>query len=122
MASPSTRHVHCTTARTQTPVGHDAHAMTEAKNGEGNVSSSTTQSASDASSTPSTMAKPAANSGPPPEKPAETRMRSLIIVAFWVVIVFLGLPMWWKTTSIYRADLPLDEMSSGKVVHPFSTR
>lgn len=61
---------------------------------------------------------PAATRAPPPEKPASIRTRSLVIAAFWAVIVFLGLPMWWTTTSIYRARLPLVEMNdwaSGKV-------
>jgi Phosphatidylinositol-glycan biosynthesis class S protein len=33
-------------------------------------------------------------------------------------VIFLGLPLWWKTTNIYRAKLPLelmDEWSDGKV-------
>lgn len=54
----------------------------------------------------------------PPEKPEAVRTRTKVILAFWVVIIFFGLPMWWKTTSVYRASLPLDEMMSwaeGKV-------
>jgi GPI-anchor transamidase subunit S len=54
----------------------------------------------------------------PPEKPEAIRTRTRVILAFWVVIIFFGLPMWWKTTSVYRASLPLDEMMSwaeGKV-------
>lgn len=47
---------------------------------------------------------------PPPEKPAETRLRIFILLSFWAVILFLGLPIWWKTTAIYRASLPLDQM------------
>lgn len=47
---------------------------------------------------------------PPPEKPEEIRMRSFVLFSFWAIIIFLGLPIWWKTTTIYRADLPLDEM------------
>jgi len=47
---------------------------------------------------------------PPPEKPAEIRMRLQIFISFWAIILFLGLPIWWKTTAIYRASLPLDEM------------
>jgi phosphatidylinositol glycan class S len=41
-----------------------------------------------------------------------------VIAAFWVVIIFLGFPIWWKTTSIYRAHLPIEEMvdwADGKV-------
>ena len=32
-------------------------------------------------------------------------------------VIFLGIPLWWKTTNIYRAKLPLelmDEWSDGK--------
>jgi GPI-anchor transamidase subunit S len=34
-----------------------------------------------------------------------------IILAFWLVVLFLGLPLWQQTTSTYRASLPLDAMS-----------
>lgn len=54
----------------------------------------------------------------PPEKPADARRRSLIVLSFWVLIALLGVPMWWRTTSIYRAELPLSEMmdwANGKV-------
>ncbi|EER42612.1 conserved hypothetical protein [Histoplasma capsulatum H143] len=53
-----------------------------------------------------------------PEKPEDIRTRTLVISAFWAIIIFLGLPMWWRTTSIYRARLPLDVMkdwADGKV-------
>jgi GPI-anchor transamidase subunit S len=33
-----------------------------------------------------------------------------VILSFWAVILFLGLPMWWQTTSIYRAKLPIERM------------
>lgn len=61
---------------------------------------------------------PAAAPQAPPEKPADARRRSLIVLSFWVLIALLGLPMWWTTTSIYRAELPLSEMTDwadGKV-------
>jgi Phosphatidylinositol-glycan biosynthesis class S protein len=47
---------------------------------------------------------------PPPETPEAIWLRSKIILSFWAVIVFLGLPVWWQTTSIYRARLPIQEM------------
>jgi hypothetical protein len=47
---------------------------------------------------------------PPPEKPEEIRMRSFVLLSFWAIIIFLGLPIWWRTTTIYRANLPLDQM------------
>ncbi|KAL2163612.1 hypothetical protein VTH06DRAFT_5670 [Thermothelomyces fergusii] len=58
---------------------------------------------------------------PPPEKPSDVRRRSHIILSFWLIVVCLGLPIWWKTTTIYRADLPLQEMldwSDGKACRP----
>ncbi|KAL2258365.1 hypothetical protein VTK26DRAFT_8340 [Humicola hyalothermophila] len=58
---------------------------------------------------------------PPPEKPSDIRRRSYIILSFWLIVLLLGLPLWWKTTSIYRADLPLQEMldwADGKACRP----
>lgn len=55
---------------------------------------------------------------PPPESAEETRTRSLVILSFWAIVIFLGLPTWWWTTSIPRARLPLQEMlawADGKV-------
>jgi Phosphatidylinositol-glycan biosynthesis class S protein len=47
---------------------------------------------------------------PPPEKPEAVWLRTKVILSFWAVIVFLGLPVWWQTTSIYRARLPIQDM------------
>ncbi|RDW89741.1 hypothetical protein BP6252_01773 [Coleophoma cylindrospora] len=47
---------------------------------------------------------------PPPETLGSIHLRTTVILSFWAIIVFFGLPLWWKTTAIYRADLPLDEM------------
>ena len=55
---------------------------------------------------------------PPPEGFTSIRVRGLVILSFWAVIVLLGLPTWWWTTSIHRARLPLEEMldwADGKV-------
>lgn len=55
---------------------------------------------------------------PPPEKPSDIRRRSLIISTFWLIILCLGLPIWWHTTTIPRASLPLEDMmdwADGKV-------
>lgn len=55
---------------------------------------------------------------PPPENPADIRRRTYVILSFWLIVLLLGLPIWWKTTTIYRAELPLDEMmawADGKV-------
>ncbi|KAK4241181.1 phosphatidylinositol-glycan biosynthesis class S protein [Achaetomium macrosporum] len=58
---------------------------------------------------------------PPPEKPSDIRRRSYIILSFWLIVLCLGLPIWWKTTTIYRAHLPLQEMldwADGKACRP----
>jgi phosphatidylinositol glycan class S len=55
---------------------------------------------------------------PPPESSASIWLRRSAILSFWAVVVFLGLPIWLKTTAIYRAELPLQEMTEwaeGKV-------
>ncbi|KAA8913285.1 phosphatidylinositol-glycan biosynthesis class S protein [Sphaerosporella brunnea] len=49
---------------------------------------------------------------PPPDTPENARTRSLVVLSFWSVVLLLGLPLWWFTTSIYRAPLPLKEMQS----------
>ncbi|PQE32652.1 phosphatidylinositol-glycan biosynthesis class S protein [Rutstroemia sp. NJR-2017a WRK4] len=58
---------------------------------------------------------------PPPETPASIRLRSLVILSFWSIVVLFGLPLWWKTTTIYRAPLPLDQMidwAEGRACRP----
>ncbi|KAL2808181.1 phosphatidylinositol-glycan biosynthesis class S protein [Aspergillus granulosus] len=58
---------------------------------------------------------------PPTEKPSAIQTRFRVVAAFWAVILFLGFPIWWKTTSIYRAELPLQEMldwAGGKSCRP----
>lgn len=37
------------------------------------------------------------------------KIRRLIIASFYIVILF-GLPLWWKTTEVYRAQLPFAEI------------
>ncbi|KAJ5808814.1 Phosphatidylinositol-glycan biosynthesis class S protein [Penicillium riverlandense] len=65
-------------------------------------------------SSPQTLAthadKPSVEKVPPPETPEAIQTRFRVIAAFWAVIIFLGFPIWWKTTSIYRAHLPIQEM------------
>ncbi|KAI9817348.1 MAG: GPI transamidase component [Thelocarpon impressellum] len=63
----------------------------------------------------------AAGSHPPPERHESIRTRSFIVLSFWAVVVLLGLPIWWRTTTIYRAKLPLDEMmdwADGRACRP----
>ena len=62
--------------------------------------------------------KPMTYSKPPPESPGSAQLRRWVVMSFWAVVVLLGLPVWWWTTSIYRASLPLDDMllwADGKV-------
>lgn len=46
----------------------------------------------------------------PPESPREATLKSRVIWSFWLLILLIGLPTWWTTTSIYRANLPTDLM------------
>ncbi|KUJ09545.1 uncharacterized protein LY89DRAFT_710947 [Mollisia scopiformis] len=58
---------------------------------------------------------------PPPESPESIRLRSLVIASFWAIIILVGLPIWWRTTTIYRASLPMDQMmewADGKACRP----
>ena len=62
---------------------------------------------------------------PPPETPESIRLRLFVILSFWAIVLFLGLPIWWRTTAIYRAKLPLDQMmdwADGRVMVPSSLR
>lgn len=68
------------------------------------------------------MATATVRKGPPAETPQAIRLRTLVVGSFWAVILLLGVPLWWKTTSIYRAKLPLQAMvdwADGKV-SPFA--
>jgi phosphatidylinositol glycan class S len=56
------------------------------------------------------MASVEARKTAPPEKPESTRIRTRVVFSFWAIILFLGVPVWLKTTSIYRAALPLQDM------------
>jgi hypothetical protein len=79
---------------------------------------SSLQTTAQPSSHPTMSSKASSRQLPPPEKPEATRTRFRVIAAFWAVIIFLGFPIWWKTTSIYRAHLPIQEMvdwANGKV-------
>ncbi|KAB5578077.1 phosphatidylinositol-glycan biosynthesis class S protein [Coniochaeta sp. 2T2.1] len=66
-------------------------------------------------------AQDGARKQPPPEKPADVRRRSWVILSFWLIVLCLGLPIWWQTTTIYRAKLPLDDMldwAEGRACRP----
>jgi len=90
-----------------TPTETDASLPAEAKQPSPSSSSSSAQPI---------VAKPPKQ--PPPESKQSLLLRRLSIASFWAVVVFLGLPIWLKTTAIYRAELPLQEMTDwaeGKV-------
>ncbi|PMD24658.1 hypothetical protein NA56DRAFT_669130 [Hyaloscypha hepaticicola] len=58
---------------------------------------------------------------PPPESSESIRQRGYVILSFWAIILIIGLPIWWKTTAIYRARLPLDQMmdwADGRACRP----
>ena len=46
----------------------------------------------------------------PPERLESVILRRLVVFSFWAIVLFLGLPIWWRTTAIYRARLPLSQM------------
>lgn len=58
------------------------------------------------------MAEVEARKKAPPETAEAVSLRMKVVFSFWAVILLLGLPTWLKTTEIYRASLPLDEMSA----------
>lgn len=53
----------------------------------------------------------AAGKLPPPETREEVRTRRWIILSLWMIIALLGIPAWYATTTVPRADLPLDSMN-----------
>ncbi|CAK7220794.1 GPI transamidase component [Sporothrix eucalyptigena] len=73
-------------------------------------SSSAPSPSSPTSSQADDAASPTIQKQPPPEKPSEVRRRGAVILSFWLIVGLLGLPIWWYTTTIYRANLPLDDM------------
>ncbi|GJJ67840.1 GPI-anchor transamidase subunit S [Entomortierella parvispora] len=40
---------------------------------------------------------------------AQDRTRRMVLLSIWIAIL-LGFPLWWKTTRVYRAELPFDEV------------
>ena len=82
------------------------------------IKSSDGASSSSSSSTVQSRPVVSLQKQPPPESVESIITRGLVIGSFWAVVIFLGLPIWWWTTSIHRARLPLQEMlewADGKV-------
>ncbi|MCJ1311117.1 GPI transamidase component [Agyrium rufum] len=70
-----------------------------------------TDSASDRKQAGSVQAAAATlHKEPPPEPQEAIQIRSYVVLSFWAVVILLGLPTWFWTTSIHRAHLPLQEM------------
>lgn len=44
------------------------------------------------------------------EDDPDEKYRLISIFAYFIVLVIIGLPVWWFTTRVYRAPLPLGEM------------
>jgi len=40
----------------------------------------------------------------------------LQVIFSFLSIVLLGVPVWWKTTEVYRANLPYEEISEWKAL------
>lgn len=81
-------------------------------------SSQIVDQSSEATKQPAEASPSNAPKQPPPEKPSDARRRTWVVLSFWSVVLFFGLPIWWITTSIYRAPLPVTEMlqwADGKV-------
>jgi hypothetical protein len=103
--------------------GRTNHTMAAPKPGhtEGANTAESTISNTRISEAPSSSTEPPTEPAlkePPPESPANIRRRSHVILSFWSIVVLLGLPIWWMTTTIYRAPLPLTGMAQwadGKV-------
>lgn len=67
---------------------------------------------------PDTQSTAMTGSNVPDSPSAKVPANTYVVVAFWALVLFFGLPVWWKTTTVHREAIPLDEMqdwASGKV-------
>ena len=47
---------------------------------------------------------------PPPESSKSIRIRRQVLASFWIVVILFGIPLWWWTTTVYKASLPVQDM------------
>ena len=40
----------------------------------------------------------------------EKKTKALVSLSVGLIFIFIGLPLWWNTTKVYRAPLPYDEI------------
>lgn len=71
----------------------------------------TREDAAENQSTSLNMTEANARKLPPPEKKEHVKTRRLIIFSLWAIIAFLGVPAWYATTTVPRAELPLASMN-----------
>ena len=38
------------------------------------------------------------------------KTKALVSLSVGLIFIFIGLPLWWNTTKVYRAPLPYDEI------------
>lgn len=48
---------------------------------------------------------------PPPESLKDVWTRHYVVLSFWLMVLLLGVPYWWRTTTVYRSELPLQAMN-----------
>ncbi|KAL1490641.1 hypothetical protein ABEB36_013302 [Hypothenemus hampei] len=46
------------------------------------------------------------------EDETERKFRMLSVLSYFIVLVIIGIPIWWYTTRVYRAPLPIDKINS----------
>ncbi|ENN77309.1 hypothetical protein YQE_06135, partial [Dendroctonus ponderosae] len=49
------------------------------------------------------------------EDDSERKFRTLSILSYFIVLVLLGIPIWWYTTRVYRAPLPLEDIDELRI-------
>jgi phosphatidylinositol glycan class S len=45
----------------------------------------------------------------PVSPPVDVRSRRIVLASFWAVVL-LGLPLWWRTTTLERRTLPVERV------------